>query len=161
MKSSTETNAVCRSSNAMIHQWYRYTVFIFTPARAVLICGITWWTMRHVAMCEHVRAIWQRRYSGIGCIASRQEQNVCIYLYSTATKTRVHYIIAIRLHFCDVNAALFQRDKQKVLDPWNACWLAKLWWISYFSSRITERWKMILYTFLGDYGLLWWNSEYL
>jgi hypothetical protein len=94
------------------------------------------------------------------CIVSKQEQKVCICLYCTATKISLHYIITIRPHFCAVNTCLFQKEQEKEMDPWNACWLAKLWWISHFSSRIWERWKMILCTILGEYRLLWWNSEY-
>jgi len=90
--------------------------------------AMTWWTLWHAALCEQVRAMWQRRSSGIGCIDSRQEQKVCICLYSTATKISLHYIITIRPHFCAVNTSLFQKEQEKEMDPWNPCWLPQLWW---------------------------------
>jgi hypothetical protein len=55
--------------------------------------------------------------SGIGCIASRladkNRRFAFIYLYSTAAKISLPYIITIRPHFCDVNTTLFQKEQEK------------------------------------------------
>jgi len=77
-----------------------------------MFCVTTWWMVWCAALCEQVHAIWQR-LSGIGCTASKQEQEVCIYVYSTATKISPPYIITIRPHFCDVNTSLFQKEQEK------------------------------------------------
>jgi hypothetical protein len=78
-----------------------------------MFCTMMWRTLWCAALCEQVCAIGQRRLSGIGCTASRQEQEVCIDLYSTATKISLPYIITIRPHFCDVNTSLFQKEQEK------------------------------------------------
>ena len=36
-----------------------------------------------------------------------------IYLYSTVTKISLPYVITIRLHVCDVNSCLFQKEQEK------------------------------------------------
>jgi hypothetical protein len=46
-------------------------------------------------------------------LADKNKRFVFIYLYSTATKISLPYIITIRSHFCDVNTSLFRKEQEK------------------------------------------------
>ena len=81
---------------------------------------MTQWTLPcATTLHEHVHAIWRRTFS-ISRTASRQKQKVCVHLLLfTVTEISLSYVVTITLHCCDTNTSLFQKEKEKEMNPWD------------------------------------------
>jgi hypothetical protein len=101
----TQTKAVHRSGNGSDTITVKVYHLYFLLQQAALFRIRT---LSRATLCEHVRAIWPKRFFGIICFTNRGKRKFCIYLHLfTVTKISYSCLIAIRLHFCTFMMQIF------------------------------------------------------